>query len=185
MARLPYVTRDALPEEHQDLFDVDQENPDDTHANIHQVLANDPQLFKAWGEWAWALYDACGDARERELVILGIARAEDCRYIWHQHVPIALEQGVARDDIVAIADREYTRFPAREMALLNYVVAIPRDGISDDIHARLERDFSNREITAVLFLATEYLQISRMIGALEVELEEAFVGWRLEHFTEL
>lgn len=181
MARLPYVARDDLPEEHQDLFEVDEDDPDDVHANIHRVMANDPQLFRAWGEWAWTLYDACEDARARELVILAVARAEDCRYVWHQHVPLAIEWGVSRDETIAISDGNYAAFPAAETALLNYASTLSRDSIDDDTHAELARYFSDREITAFLFLATEYLQISSIIDALEIDLEEEFVGWQLEN----
>ena len=181
MARVPYVTRSELPEEHQHLFDVDGEEPDDTHNHAHQVMANDPQLFTAWSEWAWALYEAVDDARVREFVILAVASALECRYVWQQHVPLAREWGISTDEIVAISAGDHAAFSAAESAVLAFGTALITGSVDDETHRALARHYTDREIVALGPLASEYLQLGTVLAALAVELEEEFVGWDREN----
>lgn len=180
MARLQYLSREDLPDEHRELFDVDEADPDDVILNVHRAMANNPRLLDAWSEWVWALYEEAGDARTRELVILAVARAVRCRYVWHQHVPIALEHGVSRGEIVGIADLDFATFPPAETALLTYTTTLVTGSIDDELHGELDRFFPAHEVVALLFLGSEYMQISWVIDAMAVDLEAEFVGWELE-----
>lgn len=177
MARIPALTRGELPDEHADLFDVDEDNPDDVTLSAHRVWANNPELLEGWDEWAWTLYDAVGDPRLRELAILAVARALECRYVWHQHVSLAEEAGISRDELLALVDGPVSGFSAAEQSVIAYATAIATDSVDDDVHRSLSRHFDAEFIVAIAFLTSEYAQIATMIDALGIELEDSFVGW--------
>lgn len=181
MPRLEYLTRDDVPDEYEELFEVDEDNPDDMLLNVHRAMANNPRLCKAWGEWSWTVYEEVGDSRIRELAILAVAREVGSRYVWHQHVPSGLEAGLSREELQAIHERRYDEFAATERAILEYVSAFLDDSIDDDVHARLASSFSEEVVVALIFLVSEYLQMSKVIESMAIDLETDFVGWQLEN----
>ena len=180
MSRLPYLTKSDLPEEHEDLFEVDEEEPDDVLLNAHRAMANNPRLLEAWGEWTWTVYDETGDERIRELAILAVANEVESRYVWHQHVPLSIENGVSPDEILAISQREFEAFVPAEKAVLEYVTTFVTGSIDDETHDGLKEFFTDDVVVAIIFLASEYLQMSKVIDAMAVDLETGFVGWELE-----
>lgn len=181
MARVPLVTTADLPAEYQHLFEVDETNPDDITINAHRAMANQPALFDAWSTWAETLYDVVDDERTRELVILAVARSVECKYVWHQHVELAIEWGIRPEEIMAISTGDIDEFAAPEQALLSYVSRLVANTIDDETHATLADHYSSAEIVSIVFLASEYEQISTLIEALSVDLDDAFVGWHLEY----
>lgn len=181
MARVPLLAQSDLPEEYQDLFEVDAEDPSDVVVNVHRAMANNPRVMDAWDEWALALYDEVGDARARELAVLAVARATDARYVWHQHVSVALEAGVSQAEILAISDQTFDDFTPAETAVLEYVTAVATGGPDDQLHDELSRHYDDSMVVALVFLAAEYVAVSRVIDALAVELADEFVGWQLQH----
>lgn len=180
MARVPLLAQSDLPEEYQDLFEVDEDDPSDILVNIHRAVANNPRILDAWGDWALTLYDEVGDARTRELGILAVARATDSRYVWHQHVSIALEAGVSQSEILAISDQTFDEFTPAETAVLEYVTAVATEEPDDGAHDNLSRHYDDSMVLALVFLAAEYVAASRVINALAVELADEFVGWQLQ-----
>lgn len=180
MSRLPYLTKSDLPEEHEELLEVDEEDPDDVLLNVHRAMANNPRLLEAWGDWAWTLYDETGDERIREIAILAVANEVESRYVWHQHVSISIEHGVSPDEILAISQRDFEAFPPAQKAVLEYVTTLVTGSIDNETHDELEEFFTDDVVVAIIFLASEYLQASKVIDAMAVELETPFVGWELE-----
>lgn len=180
MSRLPYLTKTDLPEEHEELFEVDEENPDDVLLNVHRVMANNPRLLEAWGEWMWTLYDETGDTRIRELVILAVAYEVESRYVWHQHVALSMENDVSREEILAVSQREFEVFTPAEKAVLEYATTLVTGSLDDETHDGLREFFTDDVVVAIILLASEYLQMSKAIDAMAVDLETAFVGWELE-----
>lgn len=176
MARVPLLSQNDLPEEYQDLLEVDEDDPSDVVANVHRAMANNPRVMDAWVEWVLTLYDEVGDARTRELAILAVARATDSRYVWHQHVSVALDEGVSQPEILAIADQTFEDFTPAETAVLEYATAVATEGNDDE----LSRHYDDSMVLALVFLAAEYVAIGRVIDALAVELADEFVGWQLQ-----
>lgn len=181
MARVPYLTQKDLPDEYQDRFEVDEADPADVVINIHRAMANNPHVLAAWAEWVTRLYEEDGDARTRELAILAVASLVESRYVWQQHVPIALDEGVSPTEILAISNQDYDEFPQREAALLRYVMAFATGAVDEAAHTELSNVFDDRMVITTVFLVTEYVGISKVVDALAVELDGEFVGWELEH----
>lgn len=180
MARLPYQTRDELPPEYQELFDVDAGTGSDSVLNIYRALANNPRLFRSWMLWMDTLWDESANKRIRELAILAVAREIDARYEWHQHVPIALDSGVTRAEILAISDGAFDGFSDAEAAVMVCATAVAGHSPDDETFDELARNFDDGTVLALTLLASEYLRIGAVVDALGIEPREPFVGWQLE-----
>ena len=102
------------------------------------------------------------------------------RYVWHQHVPIGLEQGLTREEFLSIATRDFAEFSPAETPVLKYATALVTGSIDDATHSELARFVDEHVLVAIVFLASEYLQVSRLIDALAVDLEDEFTGWQLQ-----
>lgn len=181
MARVDYLNRADLPREYRHLFDVDDTSPEDVVVNVHRAVANNPRILDAWSDWATTLYDEVGDRRWCELTILAVAAARGCHYVWHQHVPAALDVGLRRGDVRAIGREEFERFESDDRAILSYATAIATDSVDSDVHDDLAARVGDDRVVAIAFLASEYCRLARLVDALGVELESEFVGWRLEN----
>ncbi|APX97766.1 carboxymuconolactone decarboxylase family protein [Natronorubrum daqingense] len=177
MARVPLRRQDDLPDDYQYLLGEDALG----ELNLLCAMANNPDALQSYMRYGTTLWSDGGlEADDLERCILTIARELEAVYEWHQHVPIARESGVSDDEILAIADGDRDRFDERETALLRYVEAVVRDEVDDDRFAALSEWFEPTEIVGITLIATHYLATARFLSALEVPLEDSFVGWDLE-----
>ena len=105
MARVPYLTRDDLTQEHKAAYDRIAETRGVVGPNF-QGLFNSPvatERFALFGEYV--RFDSEIPPRLKELVILSAAREANNGYVWTAHEPLAREQGVVDSIIDAIRDR--------------------------------------------------------------------------------
>lgn len=199
MARLPYVTRDDLPERHRPLLGSysemgaeytphvasppsgDSDTGSDVPPRLYQAMANNPPILKAFRRMASTLRSECGlSERHREIVILTVARAMDAEYEWHHHVRIGRAVGLSVEEIRALADGRSEAFDAAEAALVEYTMHFVAGTVDVTHHDALAADFDEREVVGVAMLAQFYLGLSRVIDAFDLEIGEPFVGWDLE-----
>lgn len=195
MARLPYLTEEELPDEYRYLFspsnpfseeredaESDGEAPWDGPQHTHRAIANNPELLEAYRRMGSSVWYASGlTDRQRELTILTVARTLESAYEWYQHVQIALQFGVPRDDIVAVSKEEYDSLPESDRALVRYVRAFTDRTVDDDAHAELQEHFDRSTIVGIGMLAAYYIGIDYMGDAFDLDLEDEFVGWELEN----
>lgn len=179
MARVPLLSQSDLPEEYRYMFEVDDDDPADIVVNAHRAMANNPRVYASWTEWSWTLYDEVENARVRELLILAVASATDTPYVWHQHVSIALDEGISKSEILAISDQQFGDFDPVERAVLEYATAVANNEIDNDTHDILSDHVADELMIALVFLAAEYVAIGRIIDALDIELADEFVDWQL------
>jgi len=190
MARIDLATRSDLPEEHRHLIAAFREPSDlepeyrhlmsSAERNVYAAFGRAPPLLASFREFAGSLWnDADLDPRTRELVILRVARELDSRYVWHQHGRIALSAGLPTDDIKSVGANALERFDDDEAALLAYVRAYLNGAVDDELHDRLSDHYDAGTIVAIGMLAGTYAIIVRSMDALDVPIEEAFVGWDL------
>lgn len=179
MARIDYLSSDAVFEDHGHLFEG-YDDPAAAVLNVHRALAAHSDLFDAWGEWTLTLYAEGIDARRRELVVLAVARTAGLRYVWHQHVGRALEDGVARTEILAISAGDLAEFVEAERAVIAYAVAFADRVVDDEIHASVSQHVAAADLVAIALLAGEYLRLGYVFDAFGVDPETEFVGWNLE-----
>ena len=175
MARVPLPTRDTLTDE------ALQRRWERTASrgpvlNIMRLFMVNPTIELN----ARAIWRASGLApRAREIVILRCAAVRESVYEWHQHVRIALSEGLQRAEIAAVRHwHEADCFSEPERVLLAYVDALASAPRPDDsIYAAVAAGRSPAEIVGVTMLITTYFQLAAVMAAFDLETEEPFVGW--------
>ncbi len=188
MPRIPYVAPEELPTEKRSLLDTlsDKEVVDRDHdleggtLNVYRALGNNVELLEAFRAYGSAVWDDSGlDPEEREVVILTTAHQTGCAYEWHQHVRVALDEGMSRNQIRAISSNDLDQLPPRLSVLVSYVRAFVANEIGQDVHAELREFYDTEQIVGIGLLSGCYLGLGRLLQALAVEPEVEFVGWDL------
>lgn len=192
MARLPYVDPDDVPSGKRDLLDtLSDDVPDEderSHSlrggtlNVYRAVGRNLDLLEAFRSYAAAAWHRSGlSPHERELVILTTAYHADSPYEWQQHVRVALDAGVDPEVILAVSREDPDRLAPERAALVGYVERFVDGRVTDAAHGRLAAHYDDDQIVGVGMLSGCYLGLARVLQALDVELESAFVGWDLEN----
>lgn len=184
MGRLPYITREDLPEAYQYLWDR-QGTVASTGsiANIFRTLGNNAAVWQQYARLGNALWTKSGlDVATRELIILRTAILQHSAYEWHQHVRIGRQAGLSDERIKGLHHwRTSELFSEPERAILAYVDAVAQtDHPLGDVHDELAAHFPPATLVAINLLTGFYAMTARFLGAMEVETEDPFVGWELE-----
>ncbi len=143
--------------------------------NLYRVLGHAPDMLRAWLDMAWPLrLKPTTSRRLRELIILHLARSVRSGYEWAHHVPLALEAGVLQSEIDALEAGEMPdSLAAAEQAALTVageIAAGPE--ATPEAMAGLEPYFDPSEIVEIVLTASFYVCVARVIGSLQVPLEE-------------
>lgn len=174
MARVPLPAREELPDDYQYLLAEDVLGP----RNIFRAFGNNPPVLQSYMRYGTTVWEDAGlSARERELVILAIARTLHSRYEWHQHVEIAQDVGISLAEISAIGREDYTDFTDTERALLVYATAFAARNVDESTHSQLAENHEPATIIGTALLASHYVATAYALDALAVPLETEFVGW--------
>lgn len=192
MARISLVDREDLEPDQQDLLEVlsDPESVPEEYRHllssstrdVFRTIGHHPSVLAQFRELGGTLWDEIGlTTRQRELLILGVARALRSEYVWHQHVRIALANGFTEAEVRAISASRFGEFDPEEATLLRYAVAFARGEVTDDVHEEAAATFEEETLVGLGMSVSFYLTIIRMMDAFEVETEEPFVGWKLEN----
>jgi 4-carboxymuconolactone decarboxylase len=173
MSRVPLLEMDAIPESHHHLFTEDYLG--DRH--IFRAWAHNPEVLEATLEYLNVLYDQL-TTREKELVILTVAREKTSKYEWHQHVDIARDLGVTTEDIRAIGRADLDHFEHREASLLAYAERTVAGTVRDEDYDHLNRHYDHGQIVAIGLLVGFYTGLCNYIAATDLPFEGGdFVGW--------
>ncbi|HTX09286.1 MAG TPA: carboxymuconolactone decarboxylase family protein [Solirubrobacteraceae bacterium] len=143
-------------------------------SNLYRVLANQPAMLEAWTAFAWKLRRECVTPRDlRELLILRAAQLTGARYIWQDHVPMALEAGVRRDRIDELHEwrRAADQFSGRERIALAFAEQVIVDGEpQEDVLLELAEAFVIPERIELAMTIGFYAMVPRVLAALRVPL---------------
>ncbi|UUU29440.1 carboxymuconolactone decarboxylase family protein [Streptomyces sp. CA-210063] len=108
----------------------------------------------------------------RELMILRIAARARAAYEWDQHVRIARRAGLADDTILAAATGDWDGLDELDRALLTATDSLlDRQGVDDELWARLTAHLSTEQVIDVLYTVGQYLTIATVINTLGVQVE--------------
>lgn len=186
MARIPYpedVTPglvesqrpDSLPEEYSHLNQQ-------AARNVYRSIAHEPAVVETLRSYIGATWEHSGlDNRPRELLLLALAREIDAAYEWHQHVRIAILEGISPNEIRQISAGNFENFSETERVLMRYAQTAARTEVTDNDIDRLREQFTPDEISGITALIGAYICLNIILKALDVETEEPFVGWELEN----
>jgi len=190
MARLDYVDPETFPSDKRSLLDtlsnVDA-TPSVEHSleggtlNVYRALGRNLALLEGFRTYAGVVWHQGGlSPHERELVILATAYHADSAYEWHQHVRVALDEGVPPEHVLAISREEHDHLPDEYQSLVAYVARFVAGQVDDATHDALADDYDDETILGVGMLSGLYLGLAHVIAAIEVDFESDFVGWDLE-----
>ncbi len=114
----------------------------------------------------------------RELAILRVGTLTQADYELAQHRPIALECGVRQHQIDEVTDwMTSAEFDEREKALLSYTDEVVQNiKVRDETFARLKDFFNEHAIVELTTVIGFYCMVSRILVALQIELEEGNPG---------
>lgn len=174
MARVPLIEPDERPEL-EDFVEKIRGRRGGKLINVYRTLLHSPPLAESWFEhinrvrWGTGL-----SGRLRELVIIRLGILVRSAYVLKQHVPVlAAGEGVTEEECAALADWESSDlFSDAECAALGYVDAMVHGGpVPDSAFKPLKNYYSDREIVELTVMVGAYIAHSRVLQALEVDLE--------------
>lgn len=164
---------DSLPEEYSHL-------KQSAARDVYRSIAHDPELVRTLRAYIGAAWEHSRlSDRERELVLLALAHQLGSEYEWHQHVRIALLEGLTPEEIGAVADGSTDPFSETERSLMAFARAAAERRTTDEDVAGLHERFSSEAVAGITGLVGAYVCLAVVIDTLGVETEEPFVGWDL------
>lgn len=174
-SRVPLLSRAALPEEYQSLFDTDALG----ELNLFQAMAHTPRAMKAYMRYGTALWNAGTlSTRERELAILSVARTVRSEYEWHQHVGLGRDAGIEDEELRALARGDACGLSEREQAIVHYASAVATGAVTGPLFEAAEAVTDTETVVGLTMLAGHYLMTARILDALSVPVDGGeFVGW--------
>ena len=192
MPRIPYIDSEELPPDKRSLLDTLSDETgsgeDRAHSlqsevlNVYRAMANNVELLEAFQAYGSAVWNEAGlTARERESVILSVAYQTRSAYEWHQHVRVALDEGMTPQEIRAISGGELDQLDSAIEAIVDYTGSFLSGSVDDATHERIRSHYDDGVVLGIGMLAGNYLGLARLLSALDVDTEVDFVGWGLEN----
>lgn len=191
MARISLADAADLPEDQRDLIKTlstveglsEQYHHliEEPERNVYRTVARQPRILEPFRTFGSAVWEHCGlSPRQRELAILAVGAEMRADYEFHQHVRIALREGIEPAEIQAVVDGDDERFDETEQAILAYTRAYVNREVDDATCTALVEAFDEPTVVGTSLLAGIYTMIGLLGDALALETEEPFVGWELE-----
>tara|TARA_Y100000588_G_scaffold267456_1_gene282555 strand:+ start:270 stop:818 length:549 start_codon:yes stop_codon:yes gene_type:complete len=177
MARLPYLTADELAPKDRELVARD--------LNLYYELAHSPNAARAFARPAlYARYDSELDPRLRELAILQVGYVTRIEYEYAHHIEIAQSVGVTDENIRAIAletEGVTSNLSTLERAVLSAAREIvEKPKISDETFTTVANHLSRECIIDLVLTISFYCAVVRVLGVLQIDLEESYKHYLVE-----
>jgi uncharacterized peroxidase-related enzyme len=174
MARVQLVGKEEAPPEVKEVFQKIEDNGAKI-VNLYKAVANSPKVvlnFIRLGNSIIARMEL--PPKQRELVILRVARLNNCEYEWAGHTALALEIGVSQQQINAIADwQNSSEFSDAERAILQYTDEVTQNvSVTDQTFSTLRKFLNEQAIVEVTLTAGFYGMLARVLVPLQVEPDE-------------
>ena len=174
MPKLPYLSRNDLPEADRVIWDDFVKVRGTEPGHIHRVIANAPNLLRRFVDLANELRNGTQlDAKLRELALLTVGRLTGAEYEFVHHWNMALRLGVPREQLEQLANFESsTAFNQDERAVMRYAAeATSNVKVNDTTFDALRRFLDHRRIMDLVMNVAMYNAVARVIVPCGVELE--------------
>ena len=174
MARLPYLTRDDLPEADREIYDRFVQERGSQPGHVHRIVANAPNLLRRFLGLANELRNGTQlDPRLRELALMTVGRIAEAEYEFTHHWNIALRVGVRREQLEHLADFETSPlFNEQERAVMRYAAQVTTNvNVGDATFNALRGFLDNRKIMELAMNVAFYNAVVRILVPMGVELE--------------
>ena len=152
--------------------------------NVMRTMVRHPKLVKRWLPFTnHILYKSTLSPRDREIVILRVARVTGCEYEWGQHVLIARAEGLSDDEIARVGEgADADGWSAHEQALIRAVDELNADCfIADATWAELARSYDERQLMDLMMTVGNYRALAGVLNSTGVQLDDGvpgFADWR-------
>jgi len=180
MARLPYLTREELPEADRDIWDKFVQARGTEPGHVHRIVANAPNLLRRFLGLADELRNGTElDPKLRELALMTVGRIAKADYEFLHHWNISLRVGVKREQLEQLADFEHAAvFNDQERAVMRYAAEVTTNvNVSDATFNSLRGFLDNRRLLELTMNVAFYNAVVRILVPLGVELEaDAKIG---------
>lgn len=185
MSRIPYpedVESDLVESQRPDSLPEEYSHINQQAArNVYRSVAHEPEIVRTLRAYIGATWEHSGlTDRERELLLLALAREIDSEYEWHQHVRVAILEGLTPEEIRAVSAGRLERFQETERRLMEFARKSAVGEATDADVDRLREHFDVPNVAGITALVGAYVCLNVIIDTLDVETEEPFVGWDLE-----
>jgi alkylhydroperoxidase family enzyme len=167
-------SKDRVSDELRDVFE-NMERRGGQVLNIFRVMAHCPKVGREFLRLGNAiLFSGSLPPKLRELVILRVGDLAEATYEWTQHVPIGLKAGLTAEQIKRMHRwKDTPLFSDQERAVLQYTDEVAQDIRVSEETFKAVRDFLTEEQVIELTTTIVYYgMVSRILEALEIELEE-------------
>lgn len=174
MARVSIPSRDRVSDDLKDVFQ-DMERRGGQVPNIFKVMAHCPRVGREFLRLGNAiLFKGSLPPKLRELAILRVGDLAEATYEWTQHVPIGLMAGLTEEQIKTMHRwKDSPLFSDQERAVLQYTDEVAQNIRVSEETFKAVRDFLTEEQVVELTTTIGYYgMVSRILEALEIELEE-------------
>jgi len=173
-ARLPYLTRNDLPEAERGIWDDFIKVRGTEPGHIHRTVANAPNLLRRFVELANELRNGTQlDPKLRELALMTVGRLTGAEYEFVHHWNMSLRIGVKREQLEHLADFETSpAFDDHERAVMRYAAEATQNvKVADATFGALREFLDNRRIMDLVMNVAFYNSVARVIVPCGVELE--------------
>ena len=174
MARVEFMTKERADPKVREIMEKMESNGWPV-LNIFKTVLVSPRIGPAFLRFGNAILEKAQlSTYLRELAILRVGYLTQANYEWTQHVPIGLQCGVSQEQIDAIPDWPASKlFSAEDRAVLQYTDEVTRNvRVSDATFANLRKFLSELDTVELTLTVGFYNLVSRMLEALQVELED-------------
>jgi len=171
MSKLPNATREALPAEHQAIWDRIFAGRTGG-GGPYSILMHSPamaQHFAATEDY-FRNNSLLPDA-DREIIILAAAREVLARYAWTRHEIRAHNVGISPKVIEALRARAPAeKFSGKERLLVEFTrTLLSQHELPDDLFARMEKEFGHAKFIEAVGLLGHYITIGTVIRMFDVQ----------------
>ena len=175
MARVPFLTREDLPPDKQELYDQIATSRGHV-ARPFAALLNSPEAASSvamLGEQIRYVSPSISPD-VREIITLATARVLKCEYIWTHHCDSAKEAGVREEVVEAIReDGPPRRLLPKESVFLQFTRELLEDKrVRDATYSAVEHLLGQQGTIVLIVTIGYYAMLCLAINALEIDLEE-------------
>jgi alkylhydroperoxidase family enzyme len=179
MTKIPYADLDASSEKVRAFFDKMRANNDGAEIiNIFRMAAHSDASVRELARFGNRLLTKADlGHRWRELAILRIGQMLGARYEWAQHVPIAVNAGISKEQIKEVGNwRESSLFDEDDKTILRFTEEVVTDSRPKDETFEAASKFLDETSLVELVLSIGYWSlIAKFLKTFRVDVEEGFM----------
>ncbi len=173
MARVRLNETNDLPEDYRWIFERMEKGG--SLLNIFRALSHSPESMKRFMKLGtYILQEGVLDPALRELAILRAGALCRSPYEFSQHISFARRTGLSDAQIRGVLLPNTALFDGRQMAVLSYAGELTTDSrVSQATYDAVAAFLNTEEILELTLTTGYYNMVSRMLNALEVDIDPA------------